>query len=125
MVLEFVTAVIDNAALVVKCDMVAGSAVVENFNALEEIVAVTMGLIAVGSGASVVSGAILITFVVVTNNEDIAGILEFPGVTAETNVIIPVDIPKDVKFDELSVAFKLELLANGKISVVKVRFMVL
>ena len=125
MVLEFVTAVIDNAVLVVKCDMVAGSAVVENFNALEEIVAVTMGLIAVGSGASVVSGAILITFVVVTNNEDIAGILEFPGVTAETNVIIPVDIPKDVKFDELSVAFKLELLANGKISAVKVRFMVL
>ena len=47
MVLEFVAVVVDDATLVVKCDVVADSAVAESFNALEESVAVTMGLIAV------------------------------------------------------------------------------
>ena len=61
----------------------------------------------------------------VTDNEDIEGVLEVVWITVKINEVIPVDITKRVKFsDEVSVVVRLDLLATGTTLVVKVGFMV-
>ena len=124
MVLEFNAAVVDGGTLVVKFDVVADSVVAENFKAVGGA-AVAIGLVAVGSGAVVTSTAILVTLVVIADNEDIEGVLEVVWITVTINEVIPVDIAKRVKFsDEVSVVVRLDLLATGTTLVVKVGFMV-
>ena len=124
MVLEFNAAVVDSGTLVVKFDVVADSVVAENFKAVGGA-AVAIGLVAVGSGAVVTSTAILVTLVVIADNEDIEGVLEAVWITVTINEVIPVDITKRVKFsDEVSVVVRRDLLATGITFVVKVGFMV-
>ena len=124
MVLEFNAAVVDGGTLVVKFDVVADSVVAENFKAVGGA-AVAIGLVAVGSGAVVTSTAILVTLVVIADNEDIEGVLEVVWITVTINEVIPVDIAKRVKFsDEVSVVVRRDLLATGITLVVKVGFMV-
>ena len=124
MVLEFNAAVVDGGTLVVKFDVVADSVVAENFKAVGGA-AVAIGLVAVGSGAVVTSAAILVTLVVIADNEDIEGVLEVVWITVTINEVIPVDIAKRVKFsDEVSVVVRRDLLATGITLVVKVGFMV-
>ena len=124
MVLEFNAAVVDSGTLVVKFDVVADSVVAENFKAVGGA-AVAIGLVAVGSGAVVTSTAILVTLVVIADNEDIEGVLEAVWITVTINEVIPVDITKRVKFsDEVSVVVRRDLLATGIFLVVKVGFMV-
>ena len=124
MVLEFNAAVVDGGTLVVKFDVIADSVVAENFKAVSGA-AVAIGLVAVGSGAVVTSAAILVTLVVIADNEDIEGVLEAVWITVTINEVIPVDITKRVKFsDEVSVVVRRDLLATGIFLVVKVEFMV-
>ena len=124
MVLEFNAAVVDGGTLVVKFDVIADSVVAENFKAVSGA-AVAIGLVAVGSGAVVTSAAILVTLVVIADNEDIEGVLEVVWITVTINEVIPVDITKRVKFsDEVSVVVRRDLLATGITFVVKVGFMV-
>ena len=124
MVLEFNAAVVDGGTLVVKFDVIADSVVAENFKAVSGA-AVAIGLVAVGSGAVVTSAAILVTLVVIADNEDIEGVLEVVWITVTINEVIPVDFTKRVKFsDEVSVVVRRDLLATGITFVVKVGFMV-
>ena len=124
MVLEFNAAVVDGGTLVFKFDVIADSVVAENFKAVSGA-AVAIGLVAVGSGAVVTSTAILVTLVVIADNEDIEGVLEAVWITVTINEVIPVDITKRVKFsDEVSVVVRRDLLATGITFVVKVGFMV-
>ena len=124
MVLEFNAAVVDGGTLVFKFDVIADSVVAENFKAVSGA-AVAIGLVAVGSGAVVTSAAILVTLVVIADNEDIEGVLEVVWITVTINEVIPVDFTKRVKFsDEVSVVVRRDLLATGITFVVKVGFMV-
>ena len=120
---------LDGVTLVVGCNVVADSSVAESFKAVEENVAGTMGLIAVGLGAAVVSAAILVTLVVVVDNEDIEGELEGFGITVTTNVVFPLviverdnftgDVIKVVRFDFVAVeiAFVVRVAIMGRLKV--------
>ena len=102
----------------------AGFAAEESIKALKERVAVKMDVIAIGSGVIVVSAANLVTLVVVTNNEDIEGVLEVVGITIETNGITVLDITECIKFTEDVIKFvKLGLLAVGPVAIVKEGFL--
>lgn len=124
MVLEFVGTVLDAVTLVVEGGVVVDSAAAESINDLKECVAAKMDVIVIGLGVVVVSAAILVTLVVLADNEDIEGVLEAVGIIVATNGINILDITERIKFKEDIIEFlKLDLLAVGAVAIVKEEFM--
>ena len=106
MVLEFVAAIADGLASVAEGDMVADSAVEVRFKAVADFVGITMDLVAIESGAIVVSLKFSVVLVVVLDNEDIDGVFEIKS----SGVLIEV--------------MRLDLLVVGTVALVRVELMV-
>ena len=106
MVLEFVAAIADGLASVAEGDMVDDSAAEVRFKAVADFVGITMDLVAIESGAIVVSLKFSVVLVVVLDNEDIDGVFEIKS----SGVLIEV--------------MRLDLLVVGTVALVRVELMV-
>ena len=106
MVLEFVAAIADGLASVAEGDMVDDSTAEVRFKAVADFVGITMDLVAIESGAIVVSLKFSVVLVVVLDNEDIDGVFEIKS----SGVLIEV--------------MRLDLLVVGTVALVRVELMV-
>ena len=125
MVLEFVAAIADGLASVAEGDMVADSAVEVRFKAVADFVGITMDLVAIESGAIVVSLKFSVVLVVVLDNEDIDGVFEIVVGIVGANVVILLDVTGRVKSSGVLIdVMRLDLLAVGTVALVRVELMV-
>ena len=122
-VFEVVATVDDGVTPVVEGVVVADFAVAELLKAEVESFTITLDLIAVRPTDIVVSGAILVTLVVV-GCKDIEGVLELVGITVATNVVIPLFITEMDKFEEdIIEVVRPNLIAVETVFVVRVAIM--
>ena len=125
MVLEFVAAIADGLASVAEGDMVADSAAEVRFKAVADFVGITMDLVAIESGAIVVSLKFSVVLVVVLDNEDIDGVFEIVVGIVAANVVILLDVTGRVKSSGVLIeVMRLDLLAVGTVALVRVELMV-
>ena len=123
--LEFVAAISDGLASVAEGDMVADSAAEVRFKAVADFVGITMNLVAIESGAIVVSLKFSVVLVVVLDNEDIDGVLEIVVGIIAANVVILLDVTGRVKSSGVLIeVMRLDLLAVGTVALVRVELMV-
>ena len=125
MVLEFVAAIADGLASVAEGDMVDDSAAEVRFKAVADFVGITMDLVAIESGAIVVSLKFSVVLVVVLDNEDIDGVFEIVVGIVGANVVILLDVTGRVKSSGVLIdVMRLDLLAVGTVALVRVELMV-
>ena len=104
---KFVAAVVDAVILVVEDDRVVDISVGESLKSVEEVIAMTLGLLAA------------------VDNEDIETVLELVGFIMVSNVVIRVDNPEGVKSaKDLTDAVKLDLIAVRTNSVLMVESLI-
>ena len=124
-VLEFVAAISDGLASVAEGDMVADSAAEVRFKTVADFAGITVDLVAIESGAIVVSLNFSVVLVVVLDNEDIDGVLEIVVSIIAANVEILLDVTGRVKSSGVLIeVMRLDLLAVGTVALVRVELMI-
>ena len=104
---KLVAAVVDAVIPVVEDERVVGISIGESLKSVEEVIAMTMGLLAA------------------LDNEDIERVLELVGFIMASNVVIRVDNLESVKSEkDPTDAVKLDLIAVGTNSGVMVEFLI-
>ena len=104
---KLVAAVVDAVIPVVEDERVVGISIGESLKSVEEVIAMTMGLLAA------------------LDNEDIERVLELVGFIMASNVVIRVDNLESVKYEkDPTDAVKLDLIAVGTNSGVMVEFLI-